>query len=137
MNAVRQRPLLKNLDHFKSGCNCLRAFALRLAQDFSLTPGFSPVLIEPPSASRFNGFPPRDKPLKRLNLSRLTGAGLKSGVNESSPNFPENIIAAKEHKDAFTTKKPSNQELGSFVTWLFQSLRSLRSFAAKVSLKKL
>jgi len=51
------------------------------------------VLLEPPSASRFNGFPPRGKPLKRLIVDGFAGTGLKSGVNEMSYNIFGNALA--------------------------------------------
>ena len=57
---------------------------------FSLTPGFSPVIIGPEAENRFNGFFGAGKPLKRLvSFSALT-TRLKPGVNETmliSPIF--------------------------------------------------
>jgi len=35
----------------------------------------------------FNGFPPRDKPLKRLKSPWPAGTGLKPGGNEKEHNF--------------------------------------------------
>ena len=48
---------------------------------FSLTPGFSQVLGEAKTLSRFNGFDNAPKPLKRLNSLPARNTGLKSGVN--------------------------------------------------------
>jgi len=49
---------------------------------FSLTPGFSPVLERRRKENRFNGFSSAAKPLKRLNHSWYCTTRLKPGVNE-------------------------------------------------------
>jgi len=50
------------------------------------------VPVEPPDASRFNGFPPRGKPLKRLVVDGFAGTGLKPGVNEMGYNIFGNAL---------------------------------------------
>jgi hypothetical protein len=49
----------------------------------SLTPGFSPVAGEGERFNRFSGFPPAQKPLKRLDYRGRVHTGLKPGVNET------------------------------------------------------
>jgi len=79
--AVRRRRRHEEKDNFFAGTRLGGAAATALPAtgitSFSLTPGFSPVLIEPPSASRFNGFPPCGKPLKRLIADGFARTGLK------------------------------------------------------------
>ena len=80
------------LEPFQKLCSQLRGWKLCPTRVFSLTPGFSPVPIEPPNFSRFNGFPPRGKPLKRLVVDGFAGTGLKPGVNEMGYNIFGNAL---------------------------------------------
>jgi hypothetical protein len=53
--------------------------------EFSLTPGFSPVPQPGKSKNRFNGFFRAVKPLKRLTFRAACHTGLKPGANEMNP----------------------------------------------------
>lgn len=53
-----------------------------MVDGFLLTPGFSRVWLTSSDLSRFNGFSPVAKPLKRFHLICPTCTGLKPGVNE-------------------------------------------------------
>ena len=83
---------LNGLDRFQKSCSWLRGWKSCPAHAFSLTPGFSPVPIERPDASRFNGFSSRGKPLKRLVVDGFAGTGLELGVNEMSYNIFGNAL---------------------------------------------
>jgi len=48
----------------------------------SLAPGFSPVLRDMDTLSRFNGFHMRGKLLKQFDVALLPDTGLKPGANE-------------------------------------------------------
>ena len=60
----------------------------------SLTPGFSPVSPTRGLENRFNGLPPRPKPLKRLQLDALAYTALKPGVYETSAFFLTSLITS-------------------------------------------
>jgi hypothetical protein len=54
-----------------------------MSNDFSLTPGFSPVSVAAGEKNRFNGFSTEGKPLKRLAGCPRTATRLKPGVHET------------------------------------------------------
>jgi len=79
---------------WKPGYAILRGFRILIFAKMGdnsmvlLTPGFSRVAKRRQWASRFNGLPAPDKPLKRFPLPFAAGTGLKPGVNvNASPIF--------------------------------------------------
>jgi len=86
-NILRRSPANLVLVYFQKLCSLLCSWKLCSIHAFSLTPSSSPMPVEPPGASRFNGFSSRGKPLKRLIADGFAHTGLKSGVNERGDNI--------------------------------------------------